>query len=94
MRSLLGMSTKAIALRLTDDPCLLAGSRPRTKIWRWADVAQWFGKTLNESLPDTADSAFLQAFNDALEIRRLTTGLGKPQRQAIAAALPQNLAAA
>jgi len=35
-----------------------------------------------------------QAFNDALEIRRLTAGLGKPQRQAIAAALPKELAAA
>jgi hypothetical protein len=45
-------------------------------------------------LPDTSDSAFLQAFNDALEIRRLTAGLGTPQRQAIAAALPKELAAA
>jgi len=66
----------------------------RTKIWRWADVAQWFEETLGEPLPDTSDSAFLQAFNDALEIRRLTTQLGKPQRQAIAAALPKELAAA
>jgi len=66
----------------------------RTKIWRWADVAQWFETALDEPLPDTSDSAFLQAFNDALEIRRLTTGFGKPQRRAIAAALPQDLAAA
>jgi hypothetical protein len=66
----------------------------RTKIWRWADVGKWFEETLGEPLPDTSDSAFLQAFNDALEIRRLTAGLGKPQRQAIAAALPKELAAA
>ena len=66
----------------------------RTKIWRWTDVAQWFEAILDEPLPDTSDSAFLQAFNNALEIRRLTTGLGKPQRQAIAAALPKELAAA
>jgi hypothetical protein len=66
----------------------------RTKIWRWADVAQWFETALDEPLPDTSESAFLQAFNDALEIRRLTAGLGKPQRQAIAAALPKELAAA
>ena len=66
----------------------------RTKIWRWTDVAQWFEATLDEPLPDTSDSAFLQAFNDALEIRRLTAGLGKPQRQAIAAALPKELTAA
>src|ERR1039458_2085935 len=66
----------------------------RTKIWRWADVAQWFAKPLNEPLPDTSDSAFLQAFNDALEIRRLTTQLGKPERRAVAAALPKELATA
>jgi hypothetical protein len=66
----------------------------RTKIWRWADVARWFETALDEALPDTSDSAFLQAFNDALEIRRLTAGLGKPQRQAIAAALPKELAIA
>jgi hypothetical protein len=66
----------------------------RTKIWRWADVAQWFETTLGQPLPDTSDSAFLQAFNDALEIHRLTAGLGKPQRQAIAAALPKELATA
>jgi hypothetical protein len=59
-----------------------------------ADVAQWFEKILRESLPDTSDSAFLQAFNDALEIRRLTAGLGKPQRQAVAAVLPKELATA
>jgi hypothetical protein len=66
----------------------------RTKIWRWTDAARWFEETLKEPLPDTADSAFLQAFNDALEIRRLSTGLGKPQRQAVASALPAELAAA
>ncbi len=66
----------------------------RTKIWRWTDVAQWFEAILDEPLPDTSDSAFLQAFNDALEIRRLTAGLGKLQRRAVAAALPKELAAA
>jgi hypothetical protein len=64
----------------------------RTKVWRWADVAQWFEETLGEPLPDTSDSAFLQAFNDALEIRRLARRLGKPQRRAIADALPDELA--
>ncbi|HYM46006.1 MAG TPA: hypothetical protein VES65_07595 [Solirubrobacteraceae bacterium] len=63
----------------------------RTKVWRWADVAQWFEQTLGEPLPDTSDSAFLQAFNDALEIRRLVGRLGKPQRQAVARALPDEL---
>jgi hypothetical protein len=36
----------------------------------------------------------MRAFNDALEIRRLTAALGKPQRQAVATALPEELAAA
>jgi hypothetical protein len=36
----------------------------------------------------------LQAFNDALEIRRLTAGLGKTARKAVAAALPKDLAIA
>lgn len=56
----------------------------RTKVWRWSDVAEWFADALGEHLPDTADSAFLQAFNDALEIRRLTQKLDGPQRRAVA----------
>jgi hypothetical protein len=66
----------------------------RMKVWRWADVAQWFEETLGQPLPNTSDSAFLQAFNNALEIRRLAGRLDKSQRQAIAAALPKELAAA
>jgi hypothetical protein len=66
----------------------------RTKVWRWADVAQWFEEALGQPLPGTSDSAFLQTFNDALEIRRLMHRLGKPQRQAVATALPGRLATA
>jgi hypothetical protein len=44
-------------------------------------------------LPDTADSAFLRAFNDALEIRRLASRLGESQRRAVAGVLPDELAA-
>jgi hypothetical protein len=66
----------------------------RTKIWRWTDVAQWFAETLAEPLPGTADSAFVQAFNDALEIRRLAGRLDKRERQAIAHALPDELVTA
>lgn len=66
----------------------------RTKVWRWSDVADWFADAFGEPLPDTADSAFLQAFNDALEIRRLTQKLGGPQRRAVAEALPAELVTA
>jgi predicted DNA-binding transcriptional regulator AlpA len=66
----------------------------RSKVWRLAEVAQWFEDVLGEPLPDTADSAFLQAFNDALDIRRLVGRLGEPQRRAVASALPDGLIAA
>jgi hypothetical protein len=66
----------------------------RTKVWRWADVAEWFEQAIGEPLPGTSDSAFLQAFNSALEIRRLARRLGGPQRRAIAAVLPGELVAA
>jgi hypothetical protein len=59
----------------------------RTKVWRWSDVAEWFADTLDEPLPDTSDSAFLQAFNDALEISRLAGKLGESERRAVAQAL-------
>lgn len=66
----------------------------RMKVWRWAEVAQWFDETLGQPLPNTSDSAFLQAFNDALEIRRLVGRLDEPQRRAVAKALPVKLALA
>lgn len=66
----------------------------RSKIWRLAEVAQWFDEVLGEPLPDTADSAFLQAFNDALDIRRLAARLGESQRRAVASVLPDSLLAA
>jgi hypothetical protein len=65
----------------------------RMKVWRLAEVAEWFEKTLGEPLPDTADSMFLQAFNDALDIRRLAGRLGERERQVVADALPDRLAA-
>jgi hypothetical protein len=66
----------------------------RTKVWRWTDVATWFDQSLGEPLPGTADSAFVQAFNDALEIRRLSDRLEPHQRRAVARALPSKLALA
>ncbi len=66
----------------------------RTKVWRWSDLADWFADALGEPLPDTADSAFLAAFNDALEIRRLTQKLDGQQRRAVAEVLPAEAAIA
>ena len=64
----------------------------RTRVWRWSDVGEWFAETLGQPLPQTEHSAFLQAFNDALELRRLTGKLGSQQRRAVADALPAELA--
>jgi hypothetical protein len=64
----------------------------RTKVWRWSDIAVWFAEALGEPLPDTRDSAFLRAFNDALELRRLSGRLGSQQRRAVAGILPAELA--
>ncbi|HEV7943873.1 MAG TPA: hypothetical protein VGP17_13875 [Solirubrobacteraceae bacterium] len=66
----------------------------RTRVWRLTDVAAWFDQTLREPIPDTSETAFIQAFNDALEIRRLASSLGGPQRRAVAEALPDGLLAA
>ncbi len=66
----------------------------RTRVWRWADAAQWFDETLGEPLPDTSESAFLRAFNDALEIRRLAHRLDRPRRRAVALVLADELAVA
>jgi len=63
----------------------------RTRVWRWSDAAAWFDEALGEPLPDTGDSAFLQAFNDALELSRLSGRLGSQQRRAVAKVLPAEL---
>ena len=56
----------------------------RTRVWRWADIAQWFADVLGEPLGGTDESAFLQALNDALDLRRLAGALGDVERGAIA----------
>lgn len=63
------------------------------QVWRLAEVAEWFQHTLGEPLPETQDAAFLQAFNDALDICRLTRRLGLRERQIVARTLPERLAA-
>jgi hypothetical protein len=65
----------------------------RTRVWRWSDVGEWFANALVAPLPDTEDSAFLLAFNDALELRRLADRLGEQQREAVASVLPAELIA-
>ncbi len=66
----------------------------RTKVWRWSDVADWFARVLAEPLADTDDSAFIQAVNDVLELRRLNGKLGAQQRKAVATMLPRELVVA
>lgn len=66
----------------------------RTRVWRWADVAPWFADVLGEPLDGTDESAFLQALNDALDLRRLAGGLGDAERGAIAGIITDALQAA
>ncbi len=66
----------------------------RTRVWRWSEVGDWFVEALGEPLAGTADSAFIQAFNDALELRRLSSRLGTQQRRAVADVLPAELSVA
>lgn len=66
----------------------------RTKVWRWSELAEWFEQALGEPIPETEDSAFLQAFNDALDLIRLVPRLDSRQRRAVAGILPPELAAA
>lgn len=57
-------------------------------------MGEWFAEALGEPLADTEDSAFIQAFNDAVDLRRLAGRLGKPQRKAVATVLSSELAPA
>ncbi len=63
----------------------------RTRVWRWADVASWFADSLGEPLSGTDESAFLQALNDVLDLRRVASGLGDAERGAIVGLIPDAL---
>jgi hypothetical protein len=57
-------------------------------------VADWFEHSLGEPLSETEDSAFVQAFNDALELRRLSGRLDESSRAAVEDALGSDLSLA
>ena len=59
----------------------------RNRMWRWQDVAAWFGDALDEKLPDgdPAASEFLAAFNAGLKLRRAEGKLDVAERRRIRA---------
>ena len=49
--------------------------KSRGRIWRWADVARWFGDEMGEEHPSSAHANFVAAINGALEVRRMAARL-------------------
>lgn len=47
-----------------------AASVTRNPLWRWSEVADWFGRYEGRPLADPERSAVIGAFNGALETRR------------------------
>jgi hypothetical protein len=68
-----------------DFPPPVCWLNPRTRLWRWADVARWFAQDLGEETPQTEEASFIAALNAALELRGSVQYISEPQaRKAIA----------
>lgn len=58
---------------------------PRTRLWRWSDVARWFAQDLGEETPQTEEASFIAALNAAIELRGAVRYISEPHaREAIA----------
>ena len=68
----------------------------KTQIWRWTDVARWFGETLGEPPAGAKNAAFLAALNDALDLAARAGDLRErpDELAAVLRFLPADLAAA
>ena len=68
----------------------------KTQIWRWTDVARWFGDSLGEPPAGAEHAAFLAALNDALDLGARAEDLReRPEElEAVLRFLPDDLAAA
>jgi hypothetical protein len=68
----------------------------KTQIWRWTDVARWFGDALGEPPAGAEHAPFLAALNDALDLAARAGDL-RERPDALAAVmrfLPEDVAAA
>jgi hypothetical protein len=68
----------------------------KTQIWRWTDVARWFGDALGEPPVGAEHAPFLAALNDALDLAARAGDLRERPEElaAVLRFLPENLAAA
>jgi hypothetical protein len=68
----------------------------KTQIWRWTDVARWFGDTLGEPPAGAEHASFLAALNDALDLAAPAGDLrDRPDElAAVKRFLPEDLTAA
>jgi len=68
----------------------------KTQVWRWTDVARWFGDALGEPPPGAEHAAFLAALNDALDLRARAGELRDrhEELEAVLRFLPKELAPA
>ena len=69
-------------------PSPIAWTSRTRKLWRWADVAQWFQTNLAQTLPGAQDAAYITAFNAILAFRQSVVLFGinpeiKVQRLAV-----------
>jgi hypothetical protein len=68
----------------------------KTQVWRWADVARWFGDALGEPPVGSEHAAFLAALNDALDLAARAADLRErpDELEAVLRFLPKQQAAA
>ena len=68
----------------------------KTQVWRWTDVARWFGDALDEPPTGSEHAAFLAALNDALDLAVRAGDLRErpDELAAVLRFLPKDLAAA
>jgi hypothetical protein len=64
-----------------DFPAPVSHLRERNRLWRWSDVAEWFGQTESEQVHD---ALFVAALNAALELRRRQSQLEDQERELVA----------
>lgn len=65
----------------------------KTQVWRWHEVADWFGRAMGVKVPAGDHAALLAAVNDILELRRIAADVidGPAVAARMAALLPHEL---
>lgn len=64
-------------------PAPVAWVNGRTRVWRWADVARWFHKALDEQIGGSPAPSLVAALNAALELRLRGPALDTSERRLV-----------